>query len=331
MFEQKEKSPCAHALLQALELREKLKRFRILVALFAFFCLSISAIGLIGLGPSRSPPLLPHAYTSGLSMAFLPSTFPAILAIIPLTVRQGYRKGLSTSLLFGLGLAVTMALYGLATASLGTILYLDQVTLLMWLLAGVMAYRFGLAELGLSRSSQEKDGCVAFLIGLLLGNAGISCPNPAFYDLLGTIGGSGSLFVGAALGFVHGLGKATPLLGLASLSTFAVTTTGWVRTRREVVGRVSGWGWIVIASLLLPKPLLGHTWWEASSIHRLWNDLFKVVLDPRLAESTQIQAELGGLPSSKPLAFYLPWTVFLILIAIPPALGWWKARQSGQG
>lgn len=328
MIEQKEKGSCVEALVQALELRETLRRFRILVVLAAFLCLSISTIGLIGLGSSHSIPLLPLAYTSGLSMALLPSTFPAVLAIIPLTLRKGYRKGLLLSLLFGLGLATTMAFYGFAAALLGKILYLDQVTLLMWFLAGTMAYCFGLVELGLFRFEPGAlgDGLVAFLMGLLLGNAGISCPNPAFYDLLRSIVGSGSPFIGAASGFVHGLGKATPLIGLAFLGLLAVTAMGWVRTRREVVGRVSGWGWIAIASLLLPKPLLGHTWWEASSIHRLWNDFVESILSPMLAESALIQAELGGLPSSEPLAFYLPWAVFLILIAIPLVLGWWKAR-----
>ena len=106
---------------------------------------------------------------------------------------------------------------------------------------------------------------------------------------------------------------------------------GWGRTRREVVGKMTGWGWITIASLLLPKPLMGHTWWEASSIHRGWNDLVEAGLGPRLAESALIQAELGGLPSSEPLAFYLPWAVFLILIALPLVLGWWKGGQKAEG
>lgn len=329
MVEQKEKGSCVEALAQALELREALKRFRLLVALVALLCLSISAIGLIGLGSSRSIPLLPLAYASGLSMTLLPSTFPAVLALVPLTLRKGYRKGLLLSLLFSFGLATTMALYGFTTASLGKILYLDQITLLMWLLAGTMAYLFGLIELGLLSFEPLAggDGLKAFLMGLLLGNAGISCPNPAFYDLLRSLAESGNLFTGAALGFAHGLGKATPLIGLAFLSLLTFTTTGWVRTRREVVGRVSGWGWIAIASLLLPKPLLGHTWWEASSIHRLWNGFVESILGPRVAESVLIQAELGGLPSSKPLAFYLPWAVFLVLIATPFVLGSWKAKQ----
>ena len=195
---QKERGSCVEALAQALELRETLRRFRILVVLAAFFFLSVSAVGLIGLVAARSITPLPLAYTSGLSMTLLPSTFPAVLAIIPLTFRKGYRKGLSTSLLFGFGLAATMALYGFTTASLGKILYLDQATLLMWFLAGTMAYLFGLAELGLFSFEPlaERDGLKAFLMGLLLGNAGISCPNPAFYDLLHSIVGSSSSFTG---------------------------------------------------------------------------------------------------------------------------------------
>lgn len=242
--EQKERGSCVETLAQALELRETLRRFRILVALFASLCLSISAIGLIGLVASRSTPLLPLAYASGLSMTLLPSTFPAVLAIIPLTLRKGYRKGLLLSLLFGLGLATTMALYGFTVACLGKILYLDQATLLMWLLAGMRAYLFGLVELGLFRFKplDGGDSLKAFLMGLLLGNAGISCPNPALYDLLHSIVGSGSPFIGAASGFVHGIGKATPLLGFAPLSILAVTAMGWGRTRREGVGKRTGGG-----------------------------------------------------------------------------------------
>ncbi|MBI4561403.1 MAG: hypothetical protein HY724_05110 [Candidatus Rokubacteria bacterium] len=55
-------------------------------------------------------------------------------------------------------------------------------------------------------------------MGLLLGNAGIGCPNPAFYVLLSGIAGSGNPATGVTYGLIHGIGRATPLLALSILA-----------------------------------------------------------------------------------------------------------------
>ncbi|MBT8251707.1 MAG: cytochrome C biogenesis protein, partial [Nitrosopumilus sp.] len=44
------------------------------------------------------------AYVAGLSMIVLPCTLPLVFIIVPLSMGQGYKKGLTMALLFGLGL-----------------------------------------------------------------------------------------------------------------------------------------------------------------------------------------------------------------------------------
>jgi len=211
----------------------------------------------------------------------------------------------------------------------GKILYLDKATLTMWLLAGMAAYLYGFSELGLvSRKPWalgKKEQITAFLFGLFLGNAGQSCPNPAFYTLLTSIAGSGNSVGGLSLGLAHGMGRATLLVGLALLGIVIVTATrvGQIGTRRKIK-RITGWGWIVVAVFLIPKPLMGHTWWEESFVHQTWNDAISRLFGETIAESRLVQAWLGGVPAVDPWSFYLPWILVLILIAIPVI---WKRRK----
>ncbi|MBI2466547.1 MAG: hypothetical protein HYV62_01795 [Candidatus Rokubacteria bacterium] len=204
------------------------RRFRVLLVMTGLGLFSAFVVGLAALATS---PLevasLTLAYTSGLSMIILPCTLPAVFVIVPLSLGRTARRGFAMALLFGLGLTLTITAYGVAVAYLGKVLYLDTVTLLMWLVAAVAAYVFGLSELGLipwrppsyggalpGAIQRRGDYLAAFGMGLLLGNAGIGCPNPAFYALLTYIAGSGSAETGAVYGFVHGVGRATPLLAL---------------------------------------------------------------------------------------------------------------------
>ena len=66
------------------------------------------------------------AYVAGLSMIILPCTLPLVFIIVPLSMGQGYKKGLSMALLFGLGLTITIASYGIAIAAIGQSASLDQ-------------------------------------------------------------------------------------------------------------------------------------------------------------------------------------------------------------
>ena len=308
------------------------RKFKIFLVITALVLFSVFIIGLFTLATSPLEVVsLALAYTSGLSMIVLPCTLPAVLVIVPLSLGRGYRRGFTMALLFGLGLTITIALYGVAVAYLGKILYLDQATLLMWLVAGIAAYIFGLSELGLLRWNlpayagplpntiqQRGDHLKAFAMGLLLGNAGIGCPNPAFYVLLTYIAGSGSLVTGASLGLIHGIGRATPLLALSILALLGVNATGWLLAKRERIQQAVGWGLIGWAAFVIPKGyLFGHAYWEESVFHKVWNRLVHFAFGPNIAESGEVERVLGDMPVHDPWLLYGPWVVIALLVVVP--------------
>ena len=308
------------------------RKFKIFLVITALVLYSVFIIGLFTLATSPLEVVsLALAYTSGLSMIVLPCTLPVVLVIVPLSLGRGYRRGFTMALLFGLGLTITIAFYGVAVASLGKILYLDQVTLLMWLVAGIAAYIFGLSELGLlhwtlpayggpfpSTIQRQGDYLKAFGMGILLGNAGIGCPNPAFYVLLTYIAGSGSLATGASLGLIHGIGRATPLLALSILAILGVNATGWLLAKRERIQQAMGWGLIGWAAFVIPKGyLFGHAYWEESVFHKVWNMLVHATFGVNVAESSEVERILGDMMVHNPWLLYGPWAFLALLVALP--------------
>jgi len=321
------------------------RRFRVLLVMAGAMLFSVFVLGLATLATSPLEVVsLTLAYTSGLSMILLPCTLPAVFVIVPLSLGRSYRRGLAMALLFGLGLTVTITVYGVAVAWLGRILYLDTVTLLMWLIAALAAYIFGLSELGLipwrppsyagelpGAIQQRGDYLKAFTMGLLLGNAGIGCPNPAFYVLLTYIAGSGSPATGAIYGLVHGIGRATPLLALSILAIVGINATGWLLSKRERVERLVGWGLVGFGGLMIPKGyLFGHAFWEESVVHKVWNSLVHLVLGANIAESADVERALGDMAVHDPWLLYGPWAVIALLIAVPILWNDWK-RAGARG
>jgi cytochrome c-type biogenesis protein len=144
------------------------------------------------------PSWLIIAYLAGLSMIILPCT-----------------------------LTITIMFYGLGIGVLGQTADLDEISIYMFLIAGVAAFLFGLSQLklfelklpaysGTPKFIQNRgDYSKSFFMGLLLGNAGVGCPNPMFYWLLIYVAGTGSAEIGASLGLVHGVGRAIPLILLS--------------------------------------------------------------------------------------------------------------------
>ncbi len=226
------------------------------------------------------------AYGAGLSMIVLPCTLPLVFIIVPLSMGKGYKKGLSMALLFGAGLIITITAYGLGVASFGKTASLDQVAEFMFLIAGVAAFIFGLSQLKLinlklpSYSGTPKfiqkrgDYSKSFFMGLLLGNAGVGCPNPLFYWLLIYIAGTGSLEIGATLGAVHGVGRAIPLILLSILAVLGVNATKKISENRIKIEKATGWMLIVIGAFLIINGFPGgHEWYESTFIHTGWNNL----------------------------------------------------------
>ncbi|KKM03681.1 hypothetical protein LCGC14_1772010, partial [marine sediment metagenome] len=186
----------------------------------AFFILT--AVFLVGIFWLASTPGqtvgLTLAFAAGLSMIVLPCTFPLVFVIVPLAMGKSPKKGLLMAVLFGLGLIITLSIYGVVVAWAGQIFGLASVSKWMFLVAGVAALLFGLSELGLIHLKlpyykgatpqfvqKQGDYLKAFFMGLFLGNAGIACPNPATYVILTYIASSGSIAYGAALQAVNGL------------------------------------------------------------------------------------------------------------------------------
>ncbi len=233
------------------------------------------------------------AYVAGLSMIILPCTLPLVFIIVPLSMGKGYKKGLSMALLFSLGLVITITSYGIAIAALGQSASLDQISTIMFLIAGIAAFVFGLSQLkiislkmpsysGTPNFIQKRgEYAKSFFMGLLLGNAGVGCPNPLFYWLLIYIAGTGSLEIGASVGIVHGVGRAIPLILMSVLAIIGINATKSLTVKRASIERASGWMLIIIGTFLIINGLPeGHEWYEETFIHQGWNQLIEMTLIP---------------------------------------------------
>jgi len=265
------------------------------------------------------------AYVAGLSMIVLPCTLPLVFIIVPLSMGQGYKKGLSMALLFGLGLTITIASYGIAISVIGQTASLDQASALMFLVAGLSAFVFGLSQLkiislrlpsysGTPKFIQKRgEYTKSFFMGLLLGNAGVGCPNPLFYWLLIYIAGTGSIEIGASLGVVHGVGRAIPLILMSVLAVIGINATKSLTLKRESIERASGWMLIIIGAFLIINGLPeGHEWYEETFIHQGWNNLIEMTPIP--SEFEMDEHDHGHGDSGKDFkVFYLALLAVLIL------------------
>lgn len=117
--------------------------------------------------------------------------------IVPLALGNNPIKALAMAALFGAGLAITLSVYGAAVGFVGGYIGMNKFIRGMFGLAGAMAIVFGLRELGILKYKlpffpsimpaplqKAGDYTKALGMGLLLGNAGVGCPNPLFYVLL---------------------------------------------------------------------------------------------------------------------------------------------------
>lgn len=219
------------------------------------------------------------AFAAGLSMIVLPCTLPLVFIIVPLAAGKDYKKGFFMALLFGLGLTITISLYGVAMAYVGQIFGISAATLWLLLIAGLAAYIFGLSELNLfklrlpfsatilPRSVQQKgDYIKSFSLGLLLGNAGIGCPNPLFYVLLFYIAGTADVGAGALLGFIHGAGRALPVILLTVLAMFGFQATRALSEKRFAIEKFTAWLLIIIGAFLIPAGAFNlRGWWISAA------------------------------------------------------------------
>ena len=239
------------------------------------------------------PSWLIIAYLAGLSMIILPCTLPLVFIIIPLSMGKGGKKGLLMAGMFGAGLTITIMFYGLGIGILGQTADLDQISTYMFLIAGLAAFIFGLSQLklfelklptysGTPKFIQNRgDYSKSFFMGLLLGNAGVGCPNPLFYWLLIYVASTGSAEIGASLGIVHGVGRAIPLILLSVLAMIGVNATKGITSSRVNIEKITGWMLIIIGAFLIIQGIPGgHEWYESTFIHLVWNNLVSTTLIP---------------------------------------------------
>ncbi len=226
------------------------------------------------------------SYLSGLSMIILPCTLPFAFVIVPMSMNNGYKKGLAIALLFGAGMTVTLTAYGTVLGFLGKATGLNQIYSTLMLLAGVISYVYGLYRLkiinihmpsysGIPKFVQRGgDYSKPFLMGMLVGNAGVGCTNPLFYMMLIYIMGTGSPEVGASLGFVHGIGRAIPLILIAVLATLGFNPLAGLAAKRVKLEKFSGVLLVIIGSFLIINGFPdGQQWYMQYISHGLWNDM----------------------------------------------------------
>lgn len=312
------------------ELSDAEKRFRTSLIILATLLFSISLIGIFYVATtslSRSIGLT-ISYASGMTMILLPCTLPLVFVIVPLTMGKTYKKGLTMAALFGVGVSITLALYGVGMALVGQYLGDDIASQSMWGIAGIASYVFGLSALGLiSWKAPAYSGALpnfmkygdylkSLSFGLLLGNAGIGCPCPHWYVILLGIGALGDPVYGAYMGFVHGLGRATPVVAIAILGMLGVNATGALVKRKDAVDKLMGWALIFFGAVFIVFQALAHSWYQNSIIHVTWNNLLLRIGGKGIAETFPPFPRQPHQEFLMPLTPYAPY-MFLALLLIP--------------
>ncbi len=302
------------------------------------------------------------AYVVGLSMIVLPCTLPLAFVIVPLAMGKSPQKGFLMSLFFGLGLAITLSLYGLFVAVIGKSIGLDQaigsagdVSRILFIVGGLAAFIFGLSELNLIKFkipsfggsypefiTKQGDYLKAFFLGLFLGNAGVGCPNPLFYVLLGDIAVLGDVANGWWLGFIHGVGRATPLIFLTILGILGVNAVGNIAKKTAVVKKWTGISLILLGAFIFISGA-SHQWYENSAVHTGWNRTVSFIAGDRVVEK-QDHTEAPGIPENhideptpiskkdehadNPDYIPAPWSwITLISIIVVPLWWYWRKER----
>ncbi|MBL4644507.1 MAG: cytochrome C biogenesis protein [Candidatus Pacebacteria bacterium] len=336
------------------------------LVIFAFLLFSASLIGAFYLFMTPGETVnIAFAYVVGLTMIVLPCTLPLAFVIVPMAMGKGAKKGLLMSLFFGLGISITLALYGLFVAIIGKSIGLDQavgnaglVSSILFMVGGLSAFVFGLSELRIIKFKiptyqgaypkfiqNQGDYIKAFLLGLFLGNAGVGCPNPLFYVLLGNIAVLGSASSGLLLGFIHGVGRATPLIFLAVLGILGVNAVSGIAKKTAVVAKWTGISLIFLGAFIFISGA-SHQWYEDTVVHKGWNQVVQVVTGGDSSRVTEIQdhKEAPGTPIDHvdepttpiPAAndhegqkdlIPAPWSWITLLAMIIVPLWWYKRKQ----
>lgn len=317
-------------------LNEAEKRTRITFASLAFILLSVIILALVYLVTETSTAATATlSFAGGVSNIFLPCTLPLAFIIVPLSMSQGYKKGLIMAGLFGLGLTITLAFYGVALAALGQYVGLDQATRVMYVVAGIAALLFGLSELNLIKFElpaytktpkfieEQSDYLKVFFLGLFLGNAGVGCPNPITYILLIYIAGTGDMWEGFWLMGMNGIGRAMPLIFLSVLGILGVNALPGLLKRKVTVDKFIGWSLVALASFITLNGVFGHLWYEGGFFHEGLNMAAESIGGARIAEA---DIPIEQIEQKVPFAEWGFWANFLLTLGVL-FWYWWKSDR----
>lgn len=317
------------------------QRLRIYLVGLAFLLFSIIVVGLfIFLTNPTQAAGFTLSYIAGLSMIFLPCTLPLAFIIVPIAMNESPKKGMMMALLFGAGMMITFSIYGVAFASIGEITGLLTANVIAGIVGGGMAYVFGLSETGLIKMKipgietalpafiqRQGDYLKVFLLGLLLANVGVGCPNPAFYVLLAYIIGTADIFTGWSIMAVHGIGRATPLIFLVILGIIGINATQSITKRIGSVRKATGWGLIFVGAILFTIAGLFRGWYEESALHEVWNHVLITLSGGRIGEVEALSMEKSIILETVPQ--WLGPYVLILLLIIPIILYLYKKQKEG--
>ncbi len=315
------------------------QKLRIYLVGFAFLLFSILVVGLfIFLTNPYQAVGFTLSYVAGLSMIFLPCTLPLAFIIVPIAMNESPKKGLMMALLFGAGMMVTFSLYGIAFASIGEITGLLTANVIAGIVGGALAYVFGLSEVGLIKMKipgiesalpgfiqKQGDYVKVFLLGLLLANVGIGCPNPAFYVLLTYVIGTANIFTGWSIMAIHGIGRATPLIFLVILGILGINATSNISKRVGSVRKATGWGMIVVGAILFTITGLFRGWFEESAFHESWNNIITALSGGRIGEVEAMSSEKSIILETVPQ--WLGPYVLILLLVVPIIWYFYKKQK----
>lgn len=315
-----------------LALTEAQRKFRTFLVVSAGILFSVVMFGFIYLAstPAAIATYL-LSFAGGISNIVLPCTLPLVFIIVPLAMIAGARKGLIMASLFGLGLVITLGAYGAAVALVGEYLGLDQATRFMYGIAGIAALIFGLSELGLIKFrvpsyvgvpkfiQNKGDYAKVFLLGLLLGNAGVGCPNPITYVVLTFSATTGDWLQGGLLMAVNGIGRVMPLLLLTVLGILGINAVQWLAKKTSVVKKFTAWALVVLSSFILLNGVLGHLWYEGGIFHEGLNAGFMSIGGKMIGEA---DIPIDDIEKSVTFSEYGDW--INLLITILPILWYWR-------
>ena len=313
------------------------KKLKVFFVSLAFGLLTAIIIALTYLATSASETLTTIlSFAGGVSNIVLPCTLPLVFIIVPLSMGKGYKKGLLMAILFGLGLTVMLAIYGAGIALVGKYLGLDQATKILYIIAGIASFIFGVSTLALisfqmpsyskvpAFIQKQPDYFKALFLGFFLGNAGVGCPNPITYLILTAAAGTGSVALGAWYMAVNGLGRALPLIFLSVLGILGVNAAGGLLKHKVTVDKITGWALVSISMFIVLNGAFGHLWYEGSIFHDGLNMVFGKLGGEQIAEA---EIPIEQFEQAVPYYKLGAWLNLLLPLLI---LSWYYFKKRGQ-